>query len=268
MSQGFVIISQDTENSDTYQKCSEALALSIKKVMPNAKISIITNNNIKNKILYDKIIALPYGDQAPNSDWKLINDWQVYEASPYEYTIKLEADLFIPRSIEYWWDILKQRDLVISTTIRNFKQEISHLHVYRTFIYDNNLPDTYNAITYFKKSELAEKFFKIVKNIFENWDDYKKILKCSPYEIATTDWVYAIAAHIVGIENCTLPNFNEMSMVHMKRLINNLPTEDWTDTFIYELLPHTLRVNTCPQIYPFHYHVKSFANKILSNYGK
>ena len=42
-----------------------------------------------------KVIKLPYGDQAPDSDWKLVNDWQVYEASPYEYTIKLEADMYM-----------------------------------------------------------------------------------------------------------------------------------------------------------------------------
>jgi hypothetical protein len=70
----------------------------------------------------------------------------------------------------------------------------------------------------------------------------------------------------MGVENCTLPDFDEMSMVHMKRLINNLPTEDWTDALVYEILPHTLRINSCPQLYPFHYHVKTFSNKILKAY--
>lgn len=260
MNRGFVILAQNTSGVD-YIKCAEVLAKSIKKHMPNENVALISSNEVKSKY-FDKIIKLPYGDLDPNGKWKLINDWQVYEASPYEYTIKLEADLFLPRSIEYWWDVLKHRDIVVSTTIRNFKQEISDVRVYRRFIDDNELPDVYNAITYFKKSDLAQKFFTIVKDVFNNWEDYKKSLKCNPREVVTTDWAYAIAAHILGVENTTLPQFKQMSMVHMKQYINGLPTEDWTDTLIYEILPHTLRVHTYPQMYPFHYHVKSFSDKI------
>jgi len=187
----------------------------------------------------------------------------VYEASPYDYTIKLEADMYIPRNIDHWWDVLKDRDVVVSSTIRNFKQEISDIRFYRRFIDDNKLPDVYNAITYFKKSEVATQFFMLVKEIFNNWEEYKKILKCNPQELATTDWVYSIACHIMGVENTTLPSFTEMSMVHMKQYINGTPTENWTDTFIYECLPNQIRVQTVPQQYPFHYHVKNFCDKIV-----
>lgn len=249
MNKGFVIMAQDTEKT-SYTKCAKTLRKSILRVMPNANVTIITTD------------MLPYGDLAPNSDWKLINDWQVYEASPYDYTIKLEADMYIPRNIDHWWDVLKDRDVVVSQTIRNFKQEISDVRVYRRFIDENNLPDVYNAITYFKKSDTAKYFFYLVKEIFNNWSEYKKILKCSPNEVVTTDWVYAIASHILGVEKTTLPTFNEMSMVHMKQFINNHPTENWTDTFIYECLPDQIRIQTIPQVYPLHYHVKTFCDKI------
>ena len=249
MDKGFVIMAQGND----YVKCAKALERSINNVMPDAKVTIITTE------------MLPYGDQAPDTFWKLQNDWQVYEASPYEYTIKLEADMYIPQDIEYWWDILKDRDVVVSTHIRNFKQELSDIKAYRRFITDNDLPDTYNGITYFRKSELAEKFFKITKNIWENWPEYRSMLKCNSDEPATTDWVYSIASHILGEENTTLPQFEDMSMVHMKQFINGLPTNDWTDTFIYEILPHTFRINTIPQMYPVHYHIKRFAQCIKEN---
>jgi hypothetical protein len=209
---------------------------------------------------------LPHGDQAPDSDWKLINDWQVYEASPYDETIKLEADMFLPRSIEHWFDILSINDVTLCTKIRNYKGELSDTRVYRKFIDDNNLPDIYNAITYFKKSDTAEKFYGIVRNVFENWEEYKEILKCNPTEEATTDWVYAIASHIVGVEKTTLPNFDELSMTHMKQFVSGTSTENWTDTLVYELLPDVLRVHTYSQEYPFHYHSKSFSDKIIERY--
>jgi len=243
-------MAQDTE-STSYTSCAETLKKSILRVMTDANITIITTD------------MLPHGDLATDSDWKLVNDWQVYEASPYDYTIKLEADMYIPRNIDHWWDVLKDRDVVVSSTIRNFKQEISDIRFYRRFIDDNKLPDVYNAITYFKKSEVATQFFMLVKEIFNNWEEYKKILKCNPQELATTDWVYSIACHIMGVENTTLPSFTEMSMVHMKQYINGTPTENWTDTFIYECLPNQIRVQTVPQQYPFHYHVKNFCDKIV-----
>ena len=238
-------MAQDTETT-SYTKCAETLRKSILRVMPNASITIITSD------------MLPHGDLGG-----FANDWQVYEASPYDYTIKLEADMYIPRNIDHWWDVFKDRDVVVSSTIRNFKQEISDVRVYRRFIDDNNLPDVYNAITYFKKSNTAKQFFIIVKDIFENWEEYKKILKCNQTEIVTTDWVYSIACHIMGVEKTTMPTFTEMSMVHMKSFVNNSVTDNWTDTFVYECLPDQIRVQTVPQQYPFHYHVKNFCDKIV-----
>jgi hypothetical protein len=247
MTKGFVIMAQ----GDDYVKCANALEKSIKKVMPNANVTIVTTD------------MLPYGDQSPDTNWKLQNDWQVYEASPYDETIKLEADMIIPRNIEHWFDVMSIQDIVVCTNIRDFKGDLSDCKVYRRLIDDNLLPDVYNAITYFKKSTFAEDFFKIVKNIFENWEEYKKILKCNPEEKCTTDWAYSIACHIMGVEKTTLPKFDELSMVHMKQWVNGLPTENWTDTLVYEILPNQLRVNTYPQMYPFHYHIKNFSDKLL-----
>jgi hypothetical protein len=248
MTRGFVIMAQDTATI-SYTKCAKALELSIKKVMPNANVTVITSD------------MLPYGDLGGYA-----NDWQVYEASPYDETIKLEADMFLPRNIDHWWDILSINDIVVCNTIRTFKGEISDSRVYRKFIDDNMLPDCYNAITYFKKSDTAKYFYSIVRDIFENWEEYKLILKCNTSEEISTDWAYALACHIVGIEKTMLPGFTEMSMVHMKQFINVLPSEDWTDTLVYEMLPDTIRIHTYPQMYPLHYHIKSFSDKILESY--
>ena len=249
-------MAQDLEGSNTYYNCATVLEQSIKNVMPNANVTILTSND------------LPYGDLEPDSDWKLINDWQVYEASPYEYTIKLEADMYIPRNIDHWWDILKDRDLVVSTTIRNFKGDISDKKLYRKFIVDNDLVDCYNAITYFKKSDLAKQFFAIVRNVFEYWSAYKHILKCNPEEKVTSDWAYALACHILGPEKTTLPSFTEMSMVHMKQYVNDILTENWTESLVIESFSDLLRVNTYPQRYPFHYHIKNFSEVLREGFNK
>jgi hypothetical protein len=243
MNKGFVIMAQNT--SVDYVACAETLKKSILRVMPDSNVTIITE--------------LPYKLEG------FANDWQVYDASPYEYTIKLEADMIVPASIEHWWDMLKDRDVVISSTIRNYKGEISNVRAYRKFIDDNNLPDVYNAITYFKKSDFAKDFFNTVKNIFENWEEYKKILKCNVDEEASTDWVYSIACHIMGVENTTM-NLPGMSMVHMKQYINNTMVDDWTKELVIEYT-NPIRIATFPQMYPFHYYIKDFCSTLDKNYG-
>jgi len=264
MSRGIIIHAQNTTDVN-YVECAEILAQSIVKYMPNIHLSIITNN-IKRSKYFDKVISLPHGDLDVEGKSKLVNDWQVYQASPYVETLKLEADLYITRSFDFWWDVLKHKDIVVSTTIRNFKQEISASRYYRKFLDDNNLPDVYNAITYFKKSNLAEQFFMIVKDVFEYWDRYKSVLKCNMHEECSTDWAYAIACHIIGVENTTLPTFDAMSMVHMKQHINNLQVNDWQEVLVYELSQDFLRLNSYPQLYPFHYHIKKFSKKLVKVY--
>lgn len=263
MNKGFVILAQNTETIN-YVECAEALAISMKQVMPNCNITLISNDvSMCNQ--FDNVVVLPYGDLAENSSWKLANDWQVYEASPYEYTIKLEADMYIPTNIEFWFDVLKDRDINVCTTIRNYRNEISDCRFYRRLIDDNNLPDVYNAITYFRKSEKANYFFQLVRDVFENWNKYKKILVCDNDEPVTTDWAYSIACHIMGMENTTLP-MTGFSMVHMKQFVNNLQTDNWTNELFYEF-NDPLRINTYVQEYPVHYHIKEFSKTIKGFYG-
>ena len=252
MSKGFVIMAQNTVSTD-YIACAKALENSIKCVMPEANVTIVTPD------------MLPYGDLAPHSDWKLVNDWQVYESSPYDETIKLEADMYIPQDIMYYFDALASFDVCVCSHIRNYKGKLSDVKAYRQFIYDNNLPDVYNAITYFKKSDFASKFYAIVRDVFEHWDEYKGILICNVNEQVTTDWAYSIACHIMGEELTTTRIMKQFSMVHMKQYINDTFTEDWTKELVYEFT-NPLKIQSFPQQYPLHYHIKDFGSKLNDHY--
>jgi hypothetical protein len=117
------------------------------------------------------------------------------------------------------------------------------------------LPDVYNAITYWRLSQTAKEFFDLVKVIFQNWNEYKKLLKF-PDENATTDIVYAIAAVIMGPETITLPPGLGPTVVHMKRYINPIQTDNWTKELVWENNP--FRINTIAQWGMVHYHVKEW----------
>lgn len=261
MSRGFSIVAQNTAGVD-YIRCAVALCKSIKRCMPAEKVALITDVCVDLPI-FDHIITLPYGDVCGNASWKLANDWQVYWATPWEYTIKLEADMYVPRNISWWWDILMGRDLVVATTIRDFRNKINTGEFYRKIFNQNRLPNLYNAVTYFRKSSRAEEFYCLVKDMFADWPSWKKLLTGAERERATTDLIYSMAATILGVEKCTLPNFSEMSMIHMKREIIGGSTDDWTKELIWELVDHSIRIETIPQLYPLHYHIKGFADTIL-----
>lgn len=261
MDRGFVIIAENTELVD-YIQCSNLLVKSLKNTMPNEKVALLTDNvnnpNLSN--LYDYVIQLEDVTSLvsnPNKDWKLYNDFQVYKLSPFVETIKLEADMYIPRSISHWFDICKHKDVVVCTSIRDFKGNISNETFYRETIISNSLPNTYNAITYFKKTKLAEHFFNVVKDIFCNWEQYSTFIIADRREEVTTDVVYSMASCIVGIEETTLPN-TDISFIHMKKIINDSKNEEWIEEYTTEIYPDVMRINTHTVLYPLHYHIKSF----------
>lgn len=226
---------------DEYVKCAEQLKASILDFHPDANITII------NKEL------LPHGDLGGYA-----NDWQMFQCSPYRQTIKLEADMICAGPIDHWWTLFEKRDVVISQGARTFYDEPATSRYYRKIFDDNNLPDVYNAITYWRLSQTAKEFFDLVRAIFAHWDEYKTLLKF-PDELPTTDVVYAVAAVIMGPEAVTLPKGLGPTIVHMKRYINPIQTDNWTKELTWENNP--LRINTVAQFGLVHYHIKEWSNE-------
>jgi len=172
---------------EQYVKCAERLRDSILAWHPNAHVTILTEDQ------------LPHGNIGGYA-----NDWQCHWASPYRQTIKLEADMLCASPIDHLWSLFEHRDVVVSQGARNFYNQTATGRHYRKIFDANNLPDLYNAITYWRVSKTATEFFRLVRLIFTHWDQYRTLLKF-PDEQATTDVVYAVAAQILGAETVTLP---------------------------------------------------------------
>jgi len=248
---GYLIPAIDTDTVD-YLSCAVRFARSIRQWHPDANISVLSVKRCSDPV-FDHVIPLPYGDLGGYA-----NDWQVFAASPYRQTIKLEADMICASPIDHWWTLFEKRDVVVSQGARTFYDQPAESRYYRKIFDANHLPDVYNAITYWRLSKTAKDFFDLVRQIFEHWDSYKKILKF-PDNAPTTDVVYAVAAVIMGVENVTLPPGLGPSIVHMKRYINPIQTDDWTKELVWENNP--FRINTVAQWGLVHYHIKEWANE-------
>jgi len=251
--QGYIIVAQNNRGGVDYVDCATTLAKTILYYHPDASICLLTNvPNAGNPHLFRYVHLF----DEPVHEHAWANDWQVWNKTPFRETIKLEADMMITSPINHWWNMLRHRDIVVSTGCRDWQDQQAKSRYYRQVFDANNLPDVYNAITYWRRSETAQEFFKTVRNIFENWDEYKKLLKF-PEETPSTDVVYAMAANIVGPELCTMPFASYPTIVHMKKHIAGTQDEDWRRELIWEYKDYIMRVNTMAQHGAFHYHARS-----------
>ena len=189
----------------------------------------------------------------------------VFFASPFRQTIKIEADIFVPQDISHWFDICQCLDIVLTVGARDFRNQKSQCRHYRKIFDENQLPDVYNAITYWRLSADAQEFFNTVREIFVNWEATMQVLKYGKDQPLNTDLAYAIAAVMIGKEKCILP-LDIPSLIHMKSRINSLINDDWTKELIWEVSPGSFRINTVEQLWPVHYHVKSWAKEILDEH--
>jgi hypothetical protein len=247
--QGYVIVAVNSDTVD-YLDCAKTLAHTIRYWDPLARICLITDGEHTDPV-YNYVRQL-----VPETN-PYANDAQLFRLTPFRETIKLEADMLIVSPIAHWWTQFRHRDVVISTGCRDWQNNDSTSRHYRHIFDVNNLPDVYNAVTYWRLSMTAKEFFEWVGNIFANWTEFKKLLKF-PDETPSTDLVYAMAAQIMGVEQVTMPFSTYPKIVHMKRRIAGTNTESWPEELVWEYSDWRLRIQTVAQTGAFHYHVKDW----------
>lgn len=248
---GYIIPAFNTGKID-YVDCARTLAKTLLQQHPEARICLLTNDKYATdhhlfaytRIVEDIDTTNPYA-----------NDWLVFHHTPFRQTIKLEADMMVASPVDHLWSMFQHRDVVISQGCRDFYDRTATNRKYRKLFDNNNLPDVYNAVTYWRLSKTAQEFFNLVKSIFSNWESYKTLLKF-PEEVPSTDVVYAIAAHIIGTEQVTLPPGIGPQIVHLKAGISPFSARRWTDELVWEYNP--LRIQTVAQWGFVHLHVKDW----------
>ena len=273
---GFVTIAQNTKDVD-YLTLAYAQALNIKSLHKNASYAVIVDSATlvqvtdKQRTVFDHIIELPH-DNATCSEWKLANEYQVFELSPFKETIKIEADLLFTRSIDHWWPAFSMRDVFFSSGIKNYRQQQSTCKTYRKFFEDNELPDIYNGLMYFRYSKFASNFFATASEIFHNWEHLKNYaFKNCREDTPSTDVLYAVTAKVMGVENCTIPTMDFINFVHMKNAVNGWGNtdRDWRNIVMCEMDGQMLRINNLNQYQPVHYHNKQFmTNELIEHYER
>lgn len=266
--QGFFTIAQNSIDVD-YLRLAYLQALSIKITMPGslyavavdkATLACITEEHRK---IFDYIVTIE-NDEARDDEWKLRNEWQAFFLTPFRETIKLESDIVFTRSISHWWDAFRLKNIVLSQGCRDYYSKLSTDRTYRQLFDDNELPDVYNGLMYYRYTPEAAEFFWYARIIFQNWNAIKDtLIKCHD-EHPTTDVVYALAAKIVGVETCTIPGVDFINFTHMKSAINKFSSAiPWHDLVVHEEDVPVVRINNINQYHPLHYQDKEWVTDEL-----
>jgi len=266
---GYLILAQNND-SDDYVRMAYVLALSIKLSQKEViSVSLVTDivDAVPDhyKAVFDHIIKIPWYDDALESEWKIENRWKIYHVTPYDETVLLDADMLFLTNIDNWWKYLNTNfDLFITSNVLTYRNEIVTNSYYRRAFVENNLPNTYSAFTYFKKSQLAEEFWTLVEIISKNWkvfyDRYLSNFKPTHLSI---DIVFAIAVKILDIEDQITTTLGYPTFVHMKSRVQNwiTITDDWMDYGgVYLNRQGLLKISNYQQTGIFHYTEKKFLN--------
>jgi len=232
MSNGFCLLAQNNSTTD-YIKQAYALAVSIHKFNKDQNICLITNDTVpvKYQSVFDKIIDIPWSDQALDTNWKIENRWKVYHTSPYDNTIVMDVDMLVLHDITHWWEELEKRDLFFVSNVRDYRNELVTSRYYRKTFDENNLPNLYSGFYYFKKCDKAHEFFKLLELIMINWElFYGKFAGNFYQKWCSFDISCSIASKILNNTlEITDPN-SFITFTHMKTHCqgwNNVP-EKWT----------------------------------------
>jgi hypothetical protein len=256
---GFLTVACNTEQTD-YLQLAYLQALNIKTTQKNNRYAVVVDQKTLTKVtdahrkIFDYIIESPEHDFGPYGTEAFL-----FELTPFKETIKLESDLLFTRNIDHWIHIFRLRDVLLSTRCRNYQQKLSDVRKYRKAFDDNDLPDVYNGLMYFRFTKTAKNFFDISKRIYNNWNNIINELKNCRESIPSTDVVFALAARIVGEDLCTLPTADFVNFVHMKSAINGFDEGlNFDEVFVTEFNQGMIRVNNINQYHPLHYYNKNF----------
>ena len=261
--QGFVTFAQNTDTVD-YLKLAYLQAMNVKLTQKINQYAVIVDKKTavfvtdQHRQVFDYIIELT--DDYLTDSARFANEWQVFQLTPFKETIKLESDLLFTRSIDHWWDAFRLRDVVLSSGCKNYLDKKSEVRRYRQFFDDNELPDVYNGLMYFRYSQHAALFFSKAREVFENWQDIKEYaLKNCREDTPSTDVLYAITAQLTNPELSTLPSADFINFVHMKPGIQEMSdTSPWYESLIGERDSDMIRINNLNQYSPVHYFDKEY----------
>ncbi len=241
------------------------LAHGIPTCIVNASAGLAWKDTPLNHALWEVGALIETGLQYDDKPNPFHREWQACILSPFEHTLKIDADMFFPTGLPLPLAQLEESPLPARSAVPyTIQYTRATSKAYRQTFVDNALPDVYSALFYFRKEQATWRFFDKVHDIFDGWSEERaRLVPKSRPKLASTDVVYAMAASHLNM-SLVAPD-DLLRFVHVKTQLNwkatlGFPiTEDWTQFVTHTLTDsNRLLIGGYAQLYPVHYYVKRF----------
>lgn len=256
MTKGYLFIANNTDTVD-YVRLSYACALSIKHSQPtdSNQIAIATDNpklieQLRCGWVFNHVIEYtgPTGMDSRS---------RAYDQTPFDETVLLDSDMLFLKPMNHYWYYLKDYYLCVANKPQSYKGQAFKYGYYRKVFEDYQLPDVYNAWTYFKKDARTQEFFELVKLMTDNPDPFiKKFLPNSNLKTLPTDEAFALAIKILDIEDEVTHLHAFPPFTHMKPMTQGWSNyhAEWRDKVRFNLdKDERVKIGVWPQQELCHY---------------
>ncbi len=247
---GYIIVA-----TGMYIELAELLARSIKSTQTINSVALITDEYYGNT--FDYVIR-----HKTSSVMELRA--QMYDLSPFEETVSLDADMVFLSNIDHWWGHLKKFNLLITDKVRDYRGNTVTVPYRNTFI-KNELPNCYSAFTYFKKNNSNLLFFNTIKDIIKNWEDWTDLYTpLNKQKFPSLDLAMALAAKDLGMTKM-FTKLPYPTFTHMKTECQNwlFLTGKWQQYLALDVDNNTIKLGNYMQDGILHYVDKDVGKKLL-----
>ena len=211
MSKGIVLFALNNERVD-YFDLATFCALQAKKHL-KLPVTIVTDRNTYDRKqeyfdVYDKVIPIDINYKHKSEkrfqngfyDSVLVNyrnnaRYQIYDLTPYDQTLVIDVDIIVGN--DNWLKMFDSDEvLCISKNSQDINFDRGKEKQF-TYISDESIPFYWATVFYFKKCDIARKFFNTVRFVQENWDYYRR-LHMIKSELFRNDFAFSMALNILS----------------------------------------------------------------------
>lgn len=210
---------------EDYQRMAYAQALSLRSL--GTDITVVVDKEVTFEKLNTVANIVVLTKPMQKFEWENY----AYDISPYDSTIKTDADVVWPIDsfMESYFNTVERLGVVSGKTCNLRREEVDSKR-YRLKELRNGWPSFYTACMGFNKGEKASKFFTRVKEVYNNWWSLKTKIGDLP---ATTDSVFSLAYFMEFTQNVIPVG---LQFVHAKAdVCGNTFTEHWTHHMPYSI---------------------------------
>jgi hypothetical protein len=198
MTVGVVMIAHDSEQI-SYTKIAAWNAERVRR-FTGLPVCLITSSN--NAQGFDQVIYVDrpssqkryFADIADRVDWTNAGRWQVYDLTPFDYTIVIDADYIVNSDQLLLLANLDQDFLAVN---KNYDVTGLHDFVAHSQIGRARLPAYWATVFGFRKSIFADAVFYTWQMVADNWQHYLDLYRINS-SLYRNDTALSIALHVAS----------------------------------------------------------------------